>query len=74
MPRAAAPLVCPHAGVKFERRWNMWPGRLMHKHVERHIACMASGATASSAYGRGLLRFLSRHFVGTEDRAGLSIR
>jgi flavin-dependent dehydrogenase len=63
-----------HTGVKLEQRWNMWLSRFMHRHVETHIACMASGATTSSAYGRGVIRFLSKHFVGTEDLAGLSIR
>ncbi len=63
-----------HTGVKLEQRWNFWLSRFMHRHVETHIACMASGATTSSAYGRGVIRFLSRHFIRGVDPLSLAIR
>jgi flavin-dependent dehydrogenase len=50
-----------HTGDAIEKKY---PGRmtaLMHTHVERNIACMASGARTLSAYSRGLVRFLSKH-------------
>ncbi len=63
-----------HTGVRLERRWNMALSRFMHRHVETHIACMASGATTQSAYGRGVIRFLAKHFIGGADPRSLAIR
>jgi flavin-dependent dehydrogenase len=35
--------------------------RAVQNHIERHIALQASGMATTARYGRGLLRFLSRH-------------
>lgn len=60
-------------GMSFERKY---PGRItrfMHTHMERNIACMASGASTLSRYSRGLVKFMSRHGVRDVDPADLAI-
>ena len=46
----------------------------MQNHIERHIALQATGAATTSAYSRGLLRFLSRHGLRGIDPAPLAIK
>ncbi len=50
-----------HTGMAIERKYPGTASRIMHRHVERNIACMASGAATLSRYSRGMVRFLSRH-------------
>lgn len=60
-------------GMSFERKF---PGRItrfMHTHMERNIACMASGASTLSSYSRGLVKFMSRHGVRDVNPADLAI-
>jgi flavin-dependent dehydrogenase len=60
-------------GMAIERKH---PGKIthfMHTHMERNIACMASGASTLSRYSRGLVRFMSCHGVRGFDPADLAI-
>ncbi len=50
-----------HTGMALERQYPMALSRLMHRHVERHVACMASGAATLSRYSRGMIKFISKH-------------
>ena len=63
-----------HTGLQFERQY---PGRIsqtLHSFFDRQIACMASGATTTSHYGRGMLKFMARHGIWKADPAALAIR
>jgi len=58
-------------GTALERKY---PGcRFLHTHMERNIACMASGASTVSRYSRGLLKFMARHGSWLADPAELQI-
>ena len=63
-----------HTGMSIERQYPFAATKLVHKHIEKQIACMASGATTESAYGRGLVRFMGRHFIRGIDPSSLAIR
>lgn len=60
-------------GKALERKYPGRGCRLLHAHMERNIACMASGANTLSRYGRGLLKFMSRHGSWLADPAELQI-
>ena len=60
-------------GMSFERKYPGKLTRFMHTHMERNIACMASGASTLSRYSRGLVKFMSRHGVRDVDPADLAI-
>ena len=60
-------------GMSFERKYPGRFTRFMHTHMERNIACMASGASTLSRYSRGLVKFMSRHGVRDVDPADLAI-
>jgi len=50
-----------HTGMAIERKFPGKISRFMHTHMERNIACMASGAATLSRYSRGLVKFMSKH-------------
>jgi hypothetical protein len=63
-----------HTGIGLERKY---PGRIsvfMRRFFDRQIACMASGATTTSRFGHGLLKFMMRPAVLHADPATLAIR
>jgi flavin-dependent dehydrogenase len=63
-----------HTGIGLERRY---PGRIsefMRRFFDRRIACMASGATTTSRFGHGLLKFMMRPAVLHADPRALAIR
>ncbi len=63
-----------HTGQDIIRRFNSPLTRLMNRHIESNIACMASGGTTLSRYGRGLIQFMARHGIWQTDPATLAIR
>lgn len=62
-----------HTGTELERKYDNVFSRIMHRHIEGCIACMASGATTNSAYGRGLVKFMAKHFIHGQDPRTLAI-
>lgn len=60
-------------GMEIERKYPGRIARLMHDHIERHVACMACGASTLSNYSRGLLKFMARHGSWTAKPADLAI-
>lgn len=64
-----------HTGKAFEEKY---PGKIsakVHTHIEGQIACMASGATTTSWYGRGMLKMLSSsHGTWGKQPEALAIR
>jgi len=63
-----------HTGMAIERKYPVKATKLIHKHIETQIACMASGAYTLSRYSRGMVKFMSRHGVWNNDPADLAIR
>jgi flavin-dependent dehydrogenase len=63
-----------HTGMGLKRRYDMAISDTIHRYVESHIACMASGATTSSSYSRGFIKFMARHGIQGVDPASLAIR
>ncbi len=63
-----------HTGMGWKRRYDMAISNTIHRYVESHIACMASGATTSSSYSRGFIKFMARHGIQGVDPAALAIR
>ncbi len=62
-----------HTGMAIERKYPGVASRIMQRHVERNIACMASGAATLSRYSRGMVRFLSKHGSWMGNPAELAI-
>lgn len=62
-----------HTGMAIERKYPGRACRFMHDHIERHVACMASGASTLSRYSRGLVEFMARHASWLADPAALAI-
>lgn len=62
------------AGMARLKAHNHFFNRMMRRHVERNLACMATGASTTSAYSRGMLRFMTTHGLSGMDPAMLSIR
>jgi flavin-dependent dehydrogenase len=61
-------------GIGLERKY---PGRIsefMRRFFDRRIACMAAGATTTSRFSHGLLKFMMRPPVLHADPAELAIR
>lgn len=64
-----------HTGKAVEEKYPGNISKKIHSHVEGQIACMASGATTDSWYGRGLLQVLSTsHGTWGKPAAELAIR
>lgn len=61
-------------GMNFERKFPGKISRGLHTFFDRKIACMASGATITSPFGRGLLAFMARHGIWQADPEALAIR
>jgi flavin-dependent dehydrogenase len=49
-------------------------GEIIHRHVEKNLSGMASGAYVARPYSRWLLRFLGRYFVFGADPGKFAIR
>jgi flavin-dependent dehydrogenase len=63
-----------HTGAHFE---HTYPGRIsdtIKAYFNRLIALMASGATTSSAYSRGVIKFMARHGIWKANPVELMIR
>ncbi|MDE3067655.1 MAG: NAD(P)/FAD-dependent oxidoreductase [Verrucomicrobiota bacterium] len=61
-------------GMAFKQKY---PGRIaegIHEFFNHRVACMASGLTTTSRFGRALLRFMSRPAGLRTDPASLAIR
>ena len=63
-----------HTGMAIERQYPFAATKLVHKHIETQIACMASGASTLSRYSRGMVKFLSRRGIWQSDPEALAIR
>jgi hypothetical protein len=63
-----------HTGMDIERKFPVKATRILHKHIETQIACMASGASTLSRYSRGMVKFMSRHGIWKADPEALAIR
>jgi flavin-dependent dehydrogenase len=63
-----------HTGMALERKYPMKASKLIHKHIETQIACMASGASTLSRYSRGMVKFMARHGIWKADPDTLAIR
>jgi flavin-dependent dehydrogenase len=63
-----------HTGMALERKYPMKASKLIHKHIETQIACMATGASTLSRYSRGMVKFMSRHGIWKADPEALAIR
>ncbi len=63
-----------HTGRAMGQKYDIPLTRFLHRHIETHIACMASGATTSSGYARGVVRFMSQHMIKGFDPADLAIK
>ena len=63
-----------HSGMGWKRKYDMAISNSIHRYVESHIACMASGGTTSSSYSRGFIKFMARHGIQGVDPAELAIR
>ena len=63
-----------HTGAHFEQAY---PGKIsdtIKTYVNRLIALMASGATTSSLYSRGFIKFMARHGIWKANPLELAIR
>jgi len=63
-----------HTGAHFEQKY---PGKIsdaIKMYMNRLIALMASGATTTSAYSRGVIKFMARHGIMKADPVELAIR
>jgi flavin-dependent dehydrogenase len=63
-----------HTGQHFEKKY---PGKIsdsIKAYMNRLFALMASGATTSSAYSQGLLRFMANSWVWKSNPGQLAIR
>jgi flavin-dependent dehydrogenase len=63
-----------HTGSHFEQKY---PGKIsdtIKAYMNRLIALMASGATTTSAYSRGVIKFMARHGIMKSDPVSLAIR
>lgn len=63
-----------HTGAHFEQKY---PGKIsdaIKTYMNRLIALMASGATTTSAYSRGVIKFMARHGIMKSDPTALAIR
>jgi flavin-dependent dehydrogenase len=63
-----------HTGSHFEKTY---PGKIsdaIKAYMNRLFALMATGATTSSAYSRGVLKFMSRHGIWKSNPVELAIR
>jgi hypothetical protein len=63
-----------HTGAHFEQKY---PGKIsdaIKTYMNRLIALMASGATTTSAYSRGVIKFMARYGIMKSDPATLAIR
>ena len=63
-----------HTGMELGRKYPIKASKIIHKHIETQIACMASGASTLSRYSRGMVKFMSRHGIWKSDPAALAIR
>jgi flavin-dependent dehydrogenase len=63
-----------HTGMDIERKFPVKATRILHKHIETQIACMASGASTLSRYSRGMVKFMSKHGIWKSDPGTLAIR
>jgi hypothetical protein len=63
-----------HSGMGWKRRYDMALSDSIHRYVESHIACMASGGTTSSTYSRGFIKFMARYGIQGVDPLDLAIR
>ncbi len=63
-----------HSGMGWKRKYDIAISHTIHRYVESHIACMASGGTTSSSYSRGFIKFMARHGIQGVDPAALAIR
>ena len=62
-----------HTGRDIVRRFDSPLTRIMNRHIETRIACMASGATTTSLYSRGLIKFMAKHGIWKIDPSTLAI-
>lgn len=62
-----------HTGQDIVRRFDSPLTRLMNRHIETRIACMASGATTASRYSRKLIQFMANHGIWQIDPSTLAI-
>jgi flavin-dependent dehydrogenase len=63
-----------HTGAHFEQAY---PGKIsdaIKTYINRLIALMASGATTTSLYSRGFVKFMARHGIWKSDPMELAIR
>jgi len=63
-----------HTGAHFEQAY---PGKIsdsIKSYINRLIALMASGATTTSLYSRGFIKFMAHHGIWKADPAELAIR
>jgi flavin-dependent dehydrogenase len=63
-----------HTGMALERKYPVKASKIIHKHIETQIACMASGASTLSRYSRGMVKFMARHGIWKADPDTLAIR
>ncbi len=63
-----------HTGLDMARKHDLAVTRFLHRHIETHIACMASGATTISGYARGVVKFMAQHMIKGFDPATLAIK
>jgi hypothetical protein len=63
-----------HTGMALERQYPVKATKLVHKHIETQIACMACGASTLSRYSRGMVKFMSRHGIWKSNHEALAIR
>ncbi len=62
-----------HTGQDIIRKYDFPITRLINRHLESNIACMASGGTTLSRYGRSLIKFMARHGIWQIDPTTLAI-
>ena len=62
-----------HTGQDIIRRFDSPLTRIMNRHIETRIACMASGATTTSTYSRRLIKFMAKHGIWQIDPTTLAI-
>ena len=62
-----------HTGLALGKKYPGAISRFMQSHMERNIACMASGASTLSRYSRGLVQLMSRHGSWLGDPATSAI-
>jgi len=62
------------AGEDMMRQSDNVVTRALQRHIERHLATMASGTATTDRYSRSLLRFLGRHAMRGVDPVPLAVR